>query len=88
MADRIYALQNLSCFFNITPKDFWNYTYKEINMYCNMQTIRYIEDFKRLILLNEATTNKLIQADAMSNAKPKILLIKDQFKELFKNNVK
>lgn len=44
--------------------------------------IRIKEDFKQDVILQEAATNKLIQADSMSK-KPKIVPLKKMFKELF-----
>lgn len=46
--------------------------------------VKIVDDLKREINLQEAVTNKLIKADAMSNKRPKIELIRDNYKDLFK----
>ena len=48
-----------------------------------MQAIRKIEDFKESIILQEAVTNKMIQADSM-NKKPKVVSLQKMFEKLFK----
>lgn len=65
------------------PQEFWNSRYLEINTYCQAHLAKIIDDLKREINLQEAVTNKLIKADSMSK-KPKIELIRDNYKELFK----
>ena len=65
------------------PRDFWNMTYKEINKFCQANLIRLQDDFKRNIILQEAVTDKMIQADSMSK-KPKIVPLRKMFQELFK----
>lgn len=66
------------------PNEFWNITYKEVNVFCQSNLTRLQDDFKRNIILQEAVTDKLILADAMSNRKPKIEPLRKTFKELFK----
>ena len=58
-------------------------TYKEVNKFCQSNLIRLQDDFKRNIILQEAVTDKIIQADSMSK-KPKIVPLRKTFKELFK----
>lgn len=58
-------------------------TYKEINKFCQANLIRLQDDFKRNIILQEAVTDKMIQADSMSK-KPKIVPLRKIFQELFK----
>lgn len=58
-------------------------TYKEINKFCQANLIRLQDDFKRNIILQEAVTDKMIQADSMSK-KPKVVPLRKMFKELFK----
>ncbi len=65
------------------PREFWNSTYREVNIYIQTHLVKIIDDLKREINLQEAVTNKLIKADSMSK-KPKIELIRDNYKELFK----
>lgn len=66
------------------PQEFWNSRYLEINTYCQAHLVKIIDDLKREINLQEAVTNKLIRADSMSK-NPKIVLIRDNYKELFKD---
>lgn len=47
-----------------------------------MNIIRIKEDFKQEVILQEAVTNKLIQADAL-NPKAKVIPLGKTFKELF-----
>lgn len=82
ITDMIFALEPLAYYCGITPKDFWNGRYREIYLYCETQFIKGIENFKQEIMLQEAATDKLIQADSMSK-KPKIVPIRKMFKELF-----
>ncbi len=65
------------------PYEFWNSRYLEINTYCQTHLSKTIDDLKREINLQEAATNKLIRADSMSK-NPKIVPIRDNYKELFK----
>ncbi len=65
------------------PQEFWNARFLEISAYCQAHLIKIVDDLKREINLQEAVTNKLIKADSMSK-KPKIELIRDNYKELFK----
>jgi hypothetical protein len=65
------------------PFEFWNSRYIEINTYCQAHLIKIIDDLKREINLQESVTNKLIRADSMSR-NPKIVPIRDNYKELFK----
>ncbi len=68
------------------PEEFWNSGYLEINIYCQAHLIKTMDDLKREINLQEAVTNKLIRADSMSK-RPKIIPIRDNYKELFKNEI-
>lgn len=65
------------------PYEFWNSRYLEINIYCQTHLAKTIDELKREINLQEAVTNKLIRADSMSR-NPKIVPIKESYKELFK----
>lgn len=64
------------------PNEFWSGRYKEIYLFCEMNMLRIKEEFKQKIILQDATTDKIIQADSMSK-KPKIVPIRKMFKELF-----
>ena len=79
----IYSLEPLCYYFNMKPNEFWNSTYKEINTFTQANLCRIIDDFRQEIKLQEAVTDKLIMADAMSNKKPKILSLLKTFKNLF-----
>lgn len=83
MEELIYALETLAYYFRLMPKDFWNMTYKDINKFCQANLIKLQDDFKRNIILQEAVTDKMIQADSMSK-RPKIVPLRKIFQELFK----
>lgn len=74
----------MAYYFDIKPQEFWNSRYLEINIYCQTHLVKIVDDLKREINLQEAVTNKLIRADSMSK-NPKIILIRDSYKELFKD---
>ncbi len=82
----IYALEPLCYYFNMKPSEFWNSTYREVNTYSQANLIRNMDNFKQEIRLQEAVTNKLILADAMSNKKPKIIPLQKTFEKLFPEN--
>lgn len=79
----IYCLEALAYYLGMKPSEFWNGRYKEIYLFCEINVIRIKEDFKQNIILQEATTDKIIQADSMSK-KPKIVPLRKMFNELFK----
>ena len=64
------------------PYEYWNSTYREVNIFVQTHLIKIVDDLKREINLQEAVTNKLIRADSMSK-KPKIVPIRDSYKALF-----
>lgn len=66
------------------PDEFWNCEFREMILYCDINIIRINEDFKTNIILHEAVTNKMIQADPLGNKKPKVNPLTKTFKELFK----
>lgn len=80
-------MEPLAYYFDMKPHEFWNSKYSEINTYCQAHLVKTIDDFKSEIELQEAATNKLIKADSMSR-NPKIIPIKDNYKELFKTEEK
>ncbi len=65
------------------PSEFWNSTYREINLYTQANLSYFMDQFKREIRLQEAVTNKMIMADAMSNRRPKIIPLQKTFENLF-----
>ena len=65
------------------PSEFWNSKYQEINMYTQANLCRIMDNYKQEINLQEAVTNKLIMADAMSNRRPKIIPLQKTFQNLF-----
>ena len=65
------------------PNEFWNSTYREINIFTQSNLCRTIDEFKQEIQLQEAVTDKLIMADAMSNKRPKIKSLFKTFEKLF-----
>lgn len=78
----IYSIESLSYYFDIKPHEFWNSRYSEINAYCQTHLVKIIDDLKREINLQEAVTNKLIAGNCM-NQNAKVILIRDNYKELF-----
>ena len=65
------------------PQEYWNATYREVTTFCEMSLIRINDDFKNEIIIQEATTDKLLMGDSM-RVKPKIIPLKKMFKNLFK----
>jgi hypothetical protein len=66
------------------PQEFWNCEYREVLLFCEANLIKQKENFKSNIILLEAVSNKLIQADAMSNKNPKVVSLKKVFQDIFK----
>lgn len=83
----IYATESLAYYFNMKPFEFWNSRYSEINIYCQTHLAKNADDLKREINLQEAVTNKLIRADSLSR-NPKIIPIRDNYKNLFQDEEK
>lgn len=69
------------------PHEFWNSTYKEVNLFTQVQSIKMIDEFKQEIQLQEAVTDKLIRASIVS-ANPKTISLFDMFSKLFKKETK
>lgn len=65
------------------PYEFWNSTYRQIDTYTKANLCKIMDDFRQEIRLQEAVTNKLIMADAMSNRRPKIIPLQKTFESLF-----
>jgi len=78
----IYAYEPLSYYFSIKPNEFWEMSFKEICMYCEIQSIRVLEDLKKEIQVQEAVTDKLIGA-SMVQIHPKVISLKSMFDKLF-----
>lgn len=83
MIELIYTLEPLCYYLSMKPKEFWDSTYREINVFTQANLCHIIDDFRQEIKLQEAVTDKLIQADAMSNKKPKIIPLQRTFEKLF-----
>ena len=77
----------MAYYFNMKPFEFWNSRYSEINIYCQTHLAKNADDLKREINLQEAVTNKLIRADSLSR-NPKIIPIRDNYKNLFQDEEK
>ena len=67
------------------PNEFWNSTYREINIYTQANLCHVIDNFRQDVRLQEAVTDKLIMADAMSNKRPKIIQLQKVFKKAEKD---
>jgi hypothetical protein len=70
------------------PQEFWDAKYRELIIYIKMRLIRINEDQKNEISIQEAATNKIIEANPLMFKSPKIKMIKDMFKDLFKQKEK
>lgn len=81
--DLIYALEILCYYFNMKPNEFWNSTYREINIFTQANLCHSIDEFRQDIRLQEAVTDKLIMADSMSNTRPKRIPLQKTFENLF-----
>lgn len=68
------------------PSEFWNCTYREINVFTQANLCKMTDQFRQDIALQEAVTDKLILSDAMSNKRPKIISLHETFKNLFPQN--
>lgn len=79
----IYAYEMLAYYLSMKPKEFWDSTYREVILYCQMSLMRIQDDFRNDIVIQEAMSDKLLMGDAMRE-KPKILPLKKKFKEIFK----
>lgn len=83
LSENVLNLEPLAYYFDIKPEKFWNSRYKEIYLYCEMQIIKQKDNLKENINLYDALTDKMIQADAFLNKKPKVVSLRKMFKELF-----
>ena len=81
--DLIYSLEALCYYFSMKPSEFWNSRYREIDMFTQANLCRIVDDFRQEIRLQEAVTDKLIQADAMSNRRPRIVPLQKTFEKIF-----
>lgn len=57
-------------------------TFREISLYCEIQSIKVLEELKQEIQVQEAVTDKLIGA-SMVNERPKVISLKSMFTKLF-----
>lgn len=57
-------------------------TFKEIYLFCEMQSVRVLEDLKKEIQVQEAVTDKLIGA-SMVQKNPRVISLKSMFEKLF-----
>lgn len=83
LIELIYALEPLCYYFSMMPQEFWNSTYRQINLFTQSNLAKNMDDLRREINVQEAVTDKLIMADAMSTARPKIKPIRDAFPDVF-----
>ncbi len=65
------------------PNEFWNSTYREVSVFTQSNLCYIMDSFRQEIRLQEAVTDKLIMADAMSNKRPKIVPLQKTFEKLF-----
>ena len=82
----IYATSELAYYCGLKPDEFWNMTYKEVKTYCQCK-LAYINDrLKEHIIVEEASTDKLIAANPLMNKNPKVNSLTKVFKKLFKKD--
>ncbi len=65
------------------PEEFWNSTYREINIFTQVRLTKIMDELRQEIQVQEEVTNKLIMADAMSNRRPKIISLLTIFQKIF-----
>lgn len=68
------------------PHEFWESTYREVNLFCKMNLIKRDDETRNMINLEDALTNKMIEANPMIVKNPKIKPIRDSFKGLFEDD--
>ena len=80
----VYSYEPLAYYFGMKPNEFWKCTYREVALFCEVNSIKQTEQLKSDINLQEAVTNKLIQADGMTmGKKAKVIPLRKMFKDLF-----
>lgn len=62
-------------------------SFREITLYCEMQSIKVLEQLKQEIQVQEAVTDKLIGASIIQK-NPKVISLKSMFEKLFPNKIK
>lgn len=65
------------------PEEFWNSTYREINIFTQVRLTKIMDELRQEIQVQEEVTNKLIMADAISNRRPKIISLLTIFQKIF-----
>lgn len=70
------------------PFEFWNSTYREVNLFSKMNLIKITDDFKLEVTLQDESTNKMIKSNPFLYDKPKIKSLKEIFINLFKQKEK
>lgn len=65
------------------PIEFWNAEYREIIKYCDMNYLKSLDDLKTQIMLEDASTNKVIKSNPMLYKRPKVQSLKEVFKKIF-----
>ena len=80
----MYGYEPLAYYYGMKPQEFWDCSYREVIVYCEANCARTMENFKTNVIIQEATTDKLIRADGMNmGKKAKVIPLKKMFKELF-----
>lgn len=82
----IYATSELAYYCGLKPNEFWDMSYKEVTIYCQSR-LAYINDrLKENIIVEDASTNKILNADPLLNKYPKINSLTKIFNKLFKKD--
>lgn len=84
----IYALEPLCYYFGMKPHEFWNATYREVQVFCKANSSRITDNLKSEINVQEASTDKIILSNPLLYSRPKIQRLTDMFSNLFKKKEK
>ena len=69
------------------PHEFWDSTYKEVKLYVESRSLQLRREYKNDIQLVENLGNKLISAGMTSKNPKNINLIKEIYRDLFKEEL-
>lgn len=67
----------------MNPNEFWNADFKQIIIYCQANLARINDEFRKDINLQEAVSNKSIEANPLMFKNPKIKSLIEVFSNLF-----
>lgn len=76
-------MELLCYYYGMKPHEFWNSTLREVKIYTQANSSRDLDDFKKRIMIQEETSNKLLVGNPLSNKNPKFISLYDIFKNIF-----